>query len=205
MLNEIFSDYFAHKDNFLTRIDARLKIFFVSLAIIITILSQRPELPIIICLLSIISLLSVRIPPLVVLVRLTAPLGLVAGILLIKGFFCKDSLLALLLIGGKIMGATSLVIFLSMTTPANKLLNSASWFKIPRTWIEIAIITYRYVFVLMEDAITIRNAQKVRLGYSNLSRSVRSLAQLVGSVFIRAYDQSISTYEAMQCRGKRER
>jgi len=204
-LNEVFSDYFAHKDNFLTRIDARIKIAFVFGAIIITLFARAPYLPVIITLLSLASLLIIRIPPSVILVRLLTPLSMATVILLLQIFFYGaaplEGLFRGLLIMGKVMGCVSLIIFLSMTTPANNLFSAGLWFGISKTWIEIAMITYRYVFVLIESAITIRDAQKVRLGYSNLSRSLRSLAELTGSVFIKAYDQSVSTYEAMQSRG----
>ncbi|MHB1377638.1 MAG: cobalt ECF transporter T component CbiQ [Candidatus Humimicrobiaceae bacterium] len=219
MLNEVFSDYFSQKENYLTRIDARIKMIFVFGAIITTLFSRTPFPPVIIAFLSLVFLISVRIPPKIILFRLLAPLTIAIAALLIQIFFYgttplfkltffglhlagyREGLFRGLLIIGKVTGCVSLIIFLSMTTPVNTLLRAASWFRIPKTWIEIAAITYRYIFVLIEDAITIRDAQKVRLGYSSLSRSVRSLAELTGSVFIRAYDQSISTYEAMQLRG----
>ncbi|MCQ9207575.1 MAG: cobalt ECF transporter T component CbiQ [Omnitrophica bacterium] len=219
MLNEVFSDRFAHKDNFLTRIDARTKMIFVFVAIITILFSRTPYLPVIIAFLSLVFLISIRVPAKTILLRMLAPLTIAIVILLIQIFFYgttpifkltvfgfhfagyKEGLFRGLVIAGKVTGCVSLIIFLSMTTPVSTLLRAASWFRISKTWIEIAAITYRYVFVLIEDAITIRDAQKVRLGYSNLSRSVRSLAELTGSVFIRAYDQSISTYEAMQLRG----
>lgn len=219
MTNEIFSDCFAHKNNFLTLIDARIKMLFVFGVMITILFSRTPHLPVITALLSLVFLLSVRIPPKIILFRLLAPLTIAIVILLIQIFFYgvtplfkltllgfhlvgyKEGLFRGLVIAGKVAGCVSLIIFLSMTTPVNALLKSASWFRIPKTWIEIATITYRYVFVLIEDAVTIRDAQKVRLGYSNLSRSLRSLAELTGSCFIRAYDQSISIYEAMQLRG----
>ena len=48
---------------------------------------------------------------------------------------------------------------------------------------------------------TIRDAQKMRLGYSSLARSLRSFGELMGSAVIRAYDRSIAVYEAMMLRG----
>ena len=222
MLNEVFSDYFTHKDNFLTRVDARIKIFFVFGALILMLFSRIPQLPLTVAFLSLIVLLEVRIPFRIILFRMFCPLSIATVILLIHVFFqCnlplfklsffgfnligyKEGLAQGLLIMGKVTGCVALVIFLSMTTSVNALLNSASWFKIPRIWVEVAAITYRYIFVLLDDAIKVRDAQNIRLGYSNLLRSIRSLAELTGSVFIRAYDQSIVTYEAMQLRGYSE-
>lgn len=219
MLNELFSDYFAQKDNLLTRIDARLKMIFVLAAIITTLYSRTPYLPIVVTLLSAIALIGIRIPIKIILFRISCPLCIAAVVLAIQVFSygdtplfkCslfgfplvgyKEGLSHGLLITSKVAGCVSLVTFLSMTTPVNILLRAALWFKVSKTWIEIAMVTYRYIFVLMEDMITIRDAQRVRLGYSNLSRSFKSLSELAGSVFIRAYDQSIATSQAMLLRG----
>lgn len=200
-LNEVFSDYFASKDNYLTRVDAKIKMIFVFAAILIIISSRLPYVPAIVFLLSLAFLLSIRIPFKVILARMLVPLTMAIVVAGVYFIFYKGTKLAGLLIIAKVAGCTSLVIFLSMTTPVNGLLSACFWFRIPKTWIEIAAITYRYVFVLIEDAITIRDAQKVRLGYSNLSRSLQSFVELAGSVFIRAYDQSVSTCEAMRMRG----
>lgn len=201
MLNEIFSDYFACRDNYLTRIDSRIKMIFVFGAILAVIFSHVPQVPVIVFLFSLAFLMSIRVPFKIIIFRLLAPLSMAAVIIGIHLIFYRQNLPAAFLIAGKVAGSVSLVIFLSMTTPANALFRACLWFKIPQIWVEIAAITYRYVFVLIEDAIIIKDAQNVRLGYSNLPRSLQSLAELTGSVFIRAYDQSVSTCEAMKMRG----
>lgn len=201
MLREVFSDSFAHKDNFLSRIDARIKMFFVFAGIITILFSRVAQVSTVISLLTLISLINVRVPFKVILFRMLPPLAMAAVIAGLSLIIYKRGLSESLLIMSKVAGCVSLVIFLSMTTPVNELLGASLWFRIPKTWIEIAAVTYRYVFVLIEDASTIRDAQKVRLGYSNLSRSMQSLAELAGSVFIRAYDQSVATADAMRMRG----
>lgn len=201
MLSEVFSDSFAHRDNFLSRIDARIKMFFVFAGIIIILFSRAEQVSVVVSFLTSIFLISVRIPFKVILFRMLPPLVMAAIIAWLNLIVYKKGLFESLLIMGKVAGCVSLVIFLSMTTPVNELLEAGRWFRIPKTWIEVAAITYRYVFVLIEDAITIRDAQKVRLGYSNLSRSIQSLVELTGSVFIRAYDQSVATADAMRMRG----
>jgi len=199
MIKEVFSDHFAHRKNYLSEIDPRLKLFFVSAAIIIVLFSFQPYGSLIVTFLSLVFLLNIRIPAKIILLRLAAPLGIVALVTFVLGL-SKG-----LLIMSKVLGCISLVIFLSMTTPVNKLLNAAFLLRIPKTWIEITMLTYRYVFVLLEDAIVIRDAQMVRLGYNGLMRSLKSLGRLAGAVVIRAYDQSISTYESMLLRGYKGR
>ena len=219
MLNQVFSDYFAQRRNYLTEIDARIKIVSVAAAIVITILSQNIYTPLIVFLFTLIFVLSISIPVKVILIRLVTPLGIAGTILLMQIFFYgetaivrfdlwgihlvgyKEGLLRGSLIMAKVIGTTSLVIFLSMTTSVNKLLNAARWFKVPNTWVEIAVFSYRYIFVLLEDVITVRDAQEVRLGYSSLARSLRSFGELMGATVIRAYDHSVSAYEAMILRG----
>ncbi len=191
----------------------------MALAIIITVLSQHLYVPLIVFFLALIFLLGIRIPPKIILLRLVNPLGIAGVLFLIQVFFYgitpilelnimgwhlvayKEGLLRGFLIMGKVIGTVSLVIFLSMTTPVNKLLNACRWFKVPNTWVEIAMLSYRYIFVLLEDAITVRDAQKVRLGYSGLTRSLKSLGELMGATVIRAYDRSVAAYEAMMLRG----
>lgn len=203
MLNEAFSDYFAQRINYLTEVDTRVKMLFAAAAIIIVVSSRHPYAPLIVFFLSLVFLLGVRIPPRIILLRLAAPLSIAGAILFMQIFFygMAEGLACGALIMAKVLGAVSLIIFLSMTTPVNKLLNAARWFKAPDTWIEIAMLSYRYSFVLLEDAITIRNAQKARLGYSSLARSLRSFGELMGSTVIRTYDRSIAVYESMTLRG----
>ncbi|MDO8488497.1 MAG: cobalt ECF transporter T component CbiQ [Candidatus Omnitrophota bacterium] len=201
MLQEVFSDYFAQKKNYLTEIDTRIKIVFSFVAIIIVVLSSRLYAPLAAFFLSFIFLLGIRIPLKIILLRLAAPLSIAGAIFIIQAVFFTVPAMQGFLIVGKALGAVSLIIFLSMTTPLNKILNACRWFKVPHTWIEVAMLSYRYIFVLFEDAITIKDAQRVRLGYSGLTKSLKSFGELMGSTVIRAYDRSVAAYESMMLRG----
>jgi len=101
----------------------------------------------------------------------------------------------------RVIGGVSLILFLSMSTPANRLLLAASWFRLPKVFIELALLTYRYIFVLIEEAIAIRDAQRVRLGYRNWQQSMRSLSILGSSLILHAYDRAERVFEAMTVRG----
>ena len=168
MLNQVFSDCFAQRKNYLTEVDARIKMVFVTAAIIITVFSKNPYLSLFVFSSSLAFLLSINIPVKVILIRLVAPLTIAGMIFFIQLFFYgetpvvridfwvvhlagyKEGLMRGLLITGKVLAAVSLIIFLSMTTPVNKLLKAARWFKVPNTWVEIAMLSYRYIFVLLE-------------------------------------------------------
>ncbi|MGA2192848.1 MAG: cobalt ECF transporter T component CbiQ [Nitrospirota bacterium] len=98
-------------------------------------------------------------------------------------------------------GAVSAVLFLSMTTPVYRLLSAASGLRFPKGLVELLFFSYRYIFVLMEDAVTVYHSQKGRLGYAGPVRGIRSLGVLFGSVLFRAYSQAEATGAAMVLRG----
>lgn len=200
-MNEIFSDHFARRENLLTRLDARIKTIFVVVAILTVVSAAAPYAPLIVILLSLASLFTIRIPFKIICSRLAAPFGIAVTIIFIKIFFYREGFRDGFLMMSKIIGSTSLVLFLSMTTSVDKLLAASRWFKVPGTWVEICLLAYRYIFVLMEDAVTVFDAQRIRLGYIGLPRALRSIGTLAGTIIIRAYDQSIATYEAMMLRG----
>jgi cobalt/nickel transport system permease protein len=101
----------------------------------------------------------------------------------------------------RVVGAVGAVLFLSMTTPVSSLMAAAAWFRLPRGLVEVMMFTYRYVFTLIEDAASVCQAQRMRLGYRGLRRSLGSLGTLAGAVFVRAFAQAEATGTAMMLRG----
>lgn len=199
MKNEIFSDIFARQENAITRIDARMKIALIAASIFIVLFSSAPIVPFIAAFLTITILYLIKIPLKIIALRLAAPLGIALTLFLVKIFYHEFN--SGLLMISKIIGSTSLIVFLSMTTTLDRLLAACRWFRVPNLWIEICLIAYRYVFVLLEDAVTVYDAQALRLGYSSPAKALKSVGVLAGAIIIRAYDQSIATYEAMTARG----
>ena len=201
MLAEFFSDTFARRTNRLTLIDPRIKMVFTLAAILFAVTARSWLMPLTITLLALLVLTGLRVPLKILTGRLSAPLGIAGTVFFVKFFFFGQTLPEAALAMLKVTASTSLVLFLSMTTSLDKLLAAASWFRMPREWIEVCLLTYRYIFVLLEDATAVLNAQKVRLGYAHLRSALRSVGTLSGAIIIRAYDQSIATYHAMMLRG----
>ena len=85
------------------------------------------------------------------------------------------------------------------------MLAALRWASVPHTWIEIAMLMYRYLHILFEQAASVVSAQSVRLGYSGLRRSFQSLGSLAGMVILRSLDQAEKSHEAMMARGYRGR
>jgi len=216
---ELFSDIFACRDNALTRVDPRVKLFAALASILATVFSTRVFLPLAFAGISLMAMLSLSIPLRLVFLRLAGPIVIVLVIVILQSFLTPgEPILQLgflgyhlaatdqglwsgLLVGSKVIGAVSVVMLLSFVTPAYKIFHSLRWFRIPEAWVEMALLVYRYTFALLDHAADIAAAQKTRLGYSTLPRSLASMGVLAGAVVARSLDQALRTYEAMVLRG----
>ncbi|VYU75543.1 energy-coupling factor ABC transporter transmembrane protein [Metakosakonia massiliensis] len=70
--------------------------------------------------------------------------------------------------------------------------------RVPRLLTEQILLTWRFIFILLEEAMAIHRAQTLRFGYRTLPLSYRSLAMLVGLLFTRVllrYKEMATTLE----------
>ena len=100
-----------------------------------------------------------------------------------------------------LLAAVSCLYFLSTSTPMTELFTALRRMHIPGFLVEMMELVYRYIFVLLEAASQIRNAQECRLGYATLKTGFYSTGQLISNLFLRAYRQADRTYTAMESRG----
>jgi cobalt/nickel transport system permease protein len=71
----------------------------------------------------------------------------------------------------------------------------------PSILVEMSMLMYRYMFVFLEYASRMHLAQELRLGYSNLRRSFRSISLVATNLFIGTLQQGERTFTAMTARG----
>ncbi len=101
----------------------------------------------------------------------------------------------------KALGAVSCLYFLSLSTPMVDLLAALRRLRMPKLLVELMGLVYRFIFVLLETADTIYNAQNCRMGYSSLTAGYRSLGSLISMLFIKSYKRSDELYTALEARG----
>ncbi len=218
---ELFSDIFTNRDNALTETDARIKLIVALFAILLAILSESPEFPAVLFLVSVSIMLALRLPWKHMFARFLVPFGIVALLSVLQLFMTdgtaifsiqvshfvltatREGFLNAVHIGARVLGAVGILVLLGVTTPAHDVFRALLWMRAPRAWVEVAMLMYRYVFVLLETTIDMATAQKLRLGYSGTTRSLKSAGALAGAVFLRSIDQSVKTSEAMSLRGYR--
>lgn len=216
---ELFTDYFACRDTPLGRLDARVKLAVATACLAAILASTQPRLPLVAFALGVCALLAARIPPPLVGLRLLPPLGMVIVLLLLQGLLVGTTPLFTLalagwdltlmqegvrqgaLIGSRVAGAAGTLLLLSFTTPAHEIFRALRWCRVPQTWVEIALLMYRSIFLLLDETAEMVTAQRVRLGYAGLRNSLSSLGSLTGSLIVRSVEQGLRTHEAMIARG----
>lgn len=206
-------------DDFLTRLDPRIKLGSGMVLLILVVSSRGFLFPLLVGGLSLFICAWMRVRLRLLAVRFAEPLFIAAMIVVLKLFFAghdplftihlagfdlvghRDGLREGLLIAGRIGGAVSLVAVIGFGTPFTDLMAALSWFRVPQGFIEVVLFAWRYLFVLFDDAQVVYAAQKNRLGYAGYRRGLRSFGTLAGALVIKAFDASQQMTAAMVQRG----
>lgn len=93
------------------------------------------------------------------------------------------------------------LILISTTTKFTRLLKALESLKFPSIIIMIISFMYRYIFVLADELMRMKRAKDSRtVGGSRLSQ-VKTLANMLGMLFLRSYERGERVYAAMVSRG----
>lgn len=206
--------------NSLRDVNPTLKVIFALSSLIVSVISNSPFVPLLIALIMIYTSISVaKVPKKFYFKLLSFPVffGILTLILMsfvfgnevwtsfnLFGFsvnILKDGFFLGLLTFSKMVGGVTCTLFLALTTPFTELFYILKKAKVPESVLEISMMMYRYIFVLLDDAVVMNNSQKTRLGYTGLKNSYRSLGLLAGSLFIKSLDKGDDIYATLNSRG----
>ncbi len=102
----------------------------------------------------------------------------------------------------RVTTAVSLITLLVLTTRWSVLLSAFRSFKLPRVFVVILNLTYRYIFLLTDIVLSMLYSKKSRaIGKEGTIKSWRLNARIVAALFIKSYDMSERVYLAMISRG----
>ncbi|MGY1651537.1 cobalt ECF transporter T component CbiQ [Geodermatophilus sp. SYSU D01119] len=104
------------------------------------------------------------------------------------------------LVGHSVAGGAA-VLLLATTTPMSDLLPALRRLRVPAAVVEVASVTYRLLFVLLESLRTIREAQTARMGHATWRRSLRSSGALAAAVLTRSWDRARRLQDGLAGRG----
>jgi cobalt/nickel transport system permease protein len=216
---ELFSLERTAGSGWLARLDVRTQLIVSLSAIAAVVASARPWLPLAVFACCAVLWIVARVPLVAGLGRLAGPLGLAAVVCLLRALLTgttplahfdlgpwrltvtREGLAAGALVGSRVLGSVSVFILLCSITSAGQLFSALGWARLPRTWVEIAMLMHRYILILRAQVVAVIAAQRVRLGYGNFGRSMTSMANLAGLVMLRSMDQAEKSHEAMVARG----
>ncbi|TYQ12733.1 UNVERIFIED_CONTAM: cobalt/nickel transport system permease protein [Acetivibrio alkalicellulosi] len=101
----------------------------------------------------------------------------------------------------KAFACVSCLCFFSLNTPVNSFLTYLKKKRFSKLLIELMELMYRFIFVIGEEAKKIYIAQNSRLGYKDFTTSIKSLGELVTSVFIKAFIRVERVNASLEARG----
>jgi cobalt/nickel transport system permease protein len=109
-----------------------------------------------------------------------------------------------LLIFSRCLAAVAILNLLISISSILEIIGALAWFRAPSVLLDLALLMFRYIFVISEEAERIYNAQKSRCGYSKalgFFGRLRNYGALFGMLFTRSYDRAVIIGNAMIARG----
>jgi cobalt/nickel transport system permease protein len=217
-----FIDPQGENRRLMVSLDGRIKLVLLAAALLLNLVSGGGRVSLLLALLAFALVLSagvraaaflkrMAIPTLLALVAFTTQLFwvrlgeplLTFPLLVWEATVYVDGVARGLEIASRILGGMSVLLFFALTTPLPELMRAARWFRCPPVLVELALIMYRYIFLLLEEGGRIRAAQKARLGFVDFRSSLRSSSNLGGMLVLRTFDRAERSFAAMRCRGYR--
>ena len=211
-----FLDRYGSLDSPLRRLDARAKVL-AALAFVLAVVSTPP--PHLLAFVIYAGLLAwavalARVPvgfvagraalvlPFSVLVALGLPFFRGGEVVAVLGM--KLSAAGLWILAGAIMksflGAAAAVLLVS-TTPFGTLLAALRGLGLPALFLDLLALTYRYIFVLVGEAMRVRRAAAARGYRPRWLPQAAIVGRMAGSLFVRSYERAERIYGAMRLRG----
>jgi cobalt/nickel transport system permease protein len=111
-------------------------------------------------------------------------------------------LVVAMLLSAKALTIVTLMLVLLATAPLDATLKAAHALHVPGLLIQLAVLSYRYVFVLADELSRLRVALRVR-GYRNRAtlHSYRTVGHVSGTLLVRGHERAERVGQAMRCRG----
>ncbi len=216
-----FIDQYCDLDSFIHRLDPRTK-FVASLAFILAVLltpAGKWWMFVFYFLIVLGLLIFSRLPPTYALKRSLAVIPFVLLIAIFIPFFKEgeiagsyniwlwkisvtySGLFVLANVVAKAWLCILCLILLSSTTKLTELLRGLQQLGVPQAIVLILSFMYRYIFVLMDEAMRMQQAYQSRDIGGSLLRRLKTFGNMIGALFIRSYERGERIYAAMVSRG----
>ena len=216
-----FLDQYSDRNSFIHRLDPRTK-FMATLLFILVVVLTIPDnwlaYAFYFAVMAILILFS-RVPvghvvrrslvimPFVVMIAIFVPFfkeGEVAGsynIWLWRVSVTYSGLQVLWNILAKAWLSILSLILLTSTTKMTNLLKGLEQLRMPKLMVMILSFMYRYIFVLVDEVMRMKQARDSRNFGGGRLWQLRTIGNMIGTLFIRSYERGERVYAAMLARG----
>jgi len=216
-----FIDKYSDLDSSIHRLDPRTRIL-TTLAFVLAVMATPPGawlafvlyagLMLGLILLAKLPLLyvlkrSAVILPFVLMIAIFIPFlghGEVAGsynVWLWRVSVTHEGLLILWNVAAKSWLSALALILLSSTTRFSDLLQGLERLGVPKVMVMILAFMYRYIFVLVDEVMRMQRARDSRNFGGRQFWQIRTVGNMIGTLFIRSYERAERVYGAMVARG----
>jgi cobalt/nickel transport system permease protein len=93
------------------------------------------------------------------------------------------------------------LVILTATTSINSLLKAMDKLRIPKIMVMLLSFMYRYIFILTDEVMRMKQARDSRSFGGSRMWQVKTIGQMIGTLFIRSYERGERVYAAMVSRG----
>lgn len=104
------------------------------------------------------------------------------------------------LVMARALGAVSCLYFLSLSTTVPEILSVLRRARVPAVVTELAVLIYRYLFVLLSLYRSMGDAAASRLGYGGAARSLRTAGAVYGNLLAASFRRAGACFDAMESR-----
>jgi cobalt/nickel transport system permease protein len=102
----------------------------------------------------------------------------------------------------KAAAVVTLFLVLLASAPLDATLKAAHSLRVPGLVVQLALLTYRYLFLLADELARLRTALRVRGFRNRASRhAYRTIGRVAGTLLVRGYERGERVGQAMRCRG----
>jgi cobalt/nickel transport system permease protein len=109
----------------------------------------------------------------------------------------KEGLFLLL----KIFSAISALQMMSLSTPSSEIIYVLRKVGIPKLFVELMNLIYRYIFILTDVFIKMKNSAESRLGYCDFKTSCYTFGNSASNMLVVSLKKANTYYDAMEARG----
>ena len=93
------------------------------------------------------------------------------------------------------------LVLLTATTQFSEVLKGLEKLRMPGVMVMILSFMYRYIFVLTDEVLRMKQARDSRSFGEKRSRQIKTIGNVIGTLFLRSYERGERVYAAMVSRG----